>query len=482
MGQNRFSIVRVWKPATYFVAVLAIIFTAEALVMYVLALVLPPIDDMHFEAFMDASMLTVLTAPILWWLLIKPLRQAAKQQSDRYLQLINDARDAIAIVDDEGFLELLNPAAEGLLGFKLHADDRRRFTDYLPEFESILANCRWHDDKQIQQGQLNCPFGRSFAVEYSVSTLRESHGTYHTLIIRDVSERVAAEEQKLRDHRAQVESAHLAGKAEVATSVLHNVGNTLTSISVLTEKLISQAQASRVDGLERVTYLLRENENDLAGFFAENSRAKQLPTYLQSLSTRLREEHSEQFDNMQVLQEHVQHAARIVAAQQAFARSPGIEEETDVAEIIDNAIEIARASLSRHSVRIDKQVAPLPNCFVDRHKLIQIVVNLLTNAKDAVKALPLENRMVRITGQIVEGHRFQITVRDYGEGIDKENMRRIFSQGFTTKSDGHGFGLHFCANAANEMSGRLSVRSDGIGHGAEFILELPLQAELAETS
>ena len=67
----------------------------------------------------------------------------------------------------------------------------------------------------------------------------------------------------------------------------------------------------------------------------------------------------------------------------------------------------------------------------------------------------------------------QIAVIDTGIGISPENLTRIFAHGFTTRKDGHGFGLHSGALAAKELGGKLSVESAGLGQGASFVLDLP---------
>jgi len=75
-----------------------------------------------------------------------------------------------------------------------------------------------------------------------------------------------------------------------------------------------------------------------------------------------------------------------------------------------------------------------------------------------------------------DSSRFFISVCDTGVGIEQENLTRIFSHGFTTKADGHGFGLHTSALAAKAMGGSITAHSEGSGKGATFIIELPLNS------
>ena len=110
---------------------------------------------------------------------------------------------------------------------------------------------------------------------------------------------------------------------------------------------------------------------------------------------------------------------------------------------------------------------------MEKQKVLQILVNLVKNAADALGENSKEPRGITLLTTLEEGNRVKISVRDNGIGISQENLTRIFAHGFTTKKTGHGFGLHTGALAAKEMGGALIAQSDGHGTGATFILELP---------
>lgn len=122
---------------------------------------------------------------------------------------------------------------------------------------------------------------------------------------------------------------------------------------------------------------------------------------------------------------------------------------------------------------VERDFRPAPPVRVDKHKILQILTNLLRNAKHAVEDFGRPAGRIAVTID-ADGERSRIAVTDNGVGIAPENLTRIFRHGFTTKKNGHGFGLHSGANAAKEMSGRLSVHSAGPGTGATFTLELPV--------
>jgi signal transduction histidine kinase len=305
---------------------------------------------------------------------------------------------------------------------------------------------------------------------------------YFTLIVRDITERKRAESLLADANRKLIDTAHMAGKAEVATSVLHNVGNVLTSINVLASTVHEKVAGSRCSGLAKAVGLIREYKDNLAEFLTSDQRGRQLPSYLEKLSDTLASEQRELLGDLVSLNNNVQHANQIVAAQQSHARVQSFAEQTDLSELLESAVTVIMASCQRHSVKVIHDIDQAPGILIDRHKLIQIVVNLLTNAKDAVAELPVADRRIDVRAFPISSQQVQIEVQDSGVGIEKSQLTKIFSQGFTTKKNGHGFGLHYCSLAASELGGSLTVQSDGPGTGSTFTLTLPLRCTAHELS
>ena len=265
----------------------------------------------------------------------------------------------------------------------------------------------------------------------------------------------------------------LAGMAEVATGVLHNVGNVLNSLGVSVSVVRSQLRESRVGDLQRVTSLLLAQGDELMSFLENDERGRVARTYLAQLSEHLATENKSLQTEAAAIAEHVQHICTIVAAQQTHALRGGATEAVDVAELLDSAIALHFATSV--DVAIKREYDAAPPITLDRHKLIQILGNLLTNACDALKGWSGPRELTvgihaRVPDELV------IQVRDSGVGIEPTALKRLFEFGFTTKKHGHGFGLHACAILAKELGGDLGVRSDGPGCGAEFMLRLPFGA------
>jgi signal transduction histidine kinase len=162
--------------------------------------------------------------------------------------------------------------------------------------------------------------------------------------------------------------------------------------------------------------------------------------------------------------------------QQQYARAGGVLERLPVPQLIEEALRLHAGSFERQGILIVREYAEVPPILVDRHNLLQILVNLLSNARHALMESETPDKCLRIRIRLgAGGDQLVIEFIDNGVGIAPEHLARLFSQGFTTKKHGHGFGLHISALAATEMHGRLSCSSPGLGLGATFTLVLPVE-------
>jgi signal transduction histidine kinase len=274
-----------------------------------------------------------------------------------------------------------------------------------------------------------------------------------------------------------VKTSRQAGMAEVATGVLHNVGNVLNSVNVSATLVADKVRKQKTANLAKAITLLNEHLDDASEFLSQDPKGKVLPDYLKDLADHLLSEQQENLAELTSLTRNVEHIKEIVAMQQSYAKVSGAMGSFDLADIIEDAIKINTAGFTRHQVRVVREFTPAPPVFVDRHKVLQILINLLNNAKYALDAATVADKHVTVEVRPKDGNFAQIIVRDNGIGIAPENLIKIFNHGFTTRKEGHGFGLHSGANSAKEMGGELSVHSDGPGTGATFTLELPLAEE-----
>ncbi|KRA27393.1 histidine kinase [Pseudomonas sp. Root569] len=290
-----------------------------------------------------------------------------------------------------------------------------------------------------------------------------------------LEQRVERRTQQLKDAQSELmDSARQAGMAEIATNVLHNVGNVLNSVNISADLVTRTLRNSKARGLGKAMQLLNEHPGDLGTFLTEDAKGKLLPGYLNQLVDAIALEQQGMADELTQLSKSVDHIKDIVSTQQSYAGASSLLEPVDIGALMDDALRMNAGALSRHHVTVVKEYAQVPQILGDKHRLLLIMVNLISNAKYAMTGLSDRPRQMTLTVLPGADDTLKISVKDDGEGIPPENMIRIFTHGFTTRKEGHGFGLHSCALAAVEMNGQLSAHSDGPGRGAVFTLTIPL--------
>ena len=284
-------------------------------------------------------------------------------------------------------------------------------------------------------------------------------------------ERIELERHQLQNELQQ--ASRLAGKAEIATGVLHNVGNVMNSVNVAASVIQTSLREDIEERMEACIQLLAEQEDDLPGFFSSDPRACHLVPFLRNLHSVHREVQNEVKD----LIKKVDHVNQVVAAQQSFAFVGGLNEVAQVNEVVDEAIRITEERLQRHQIHLQTRFETIPEAVVDRQRLIQILVNLINNARNAIEDSAATERQITLATFVDESRAcIAVEVADTGVGIASQDLGKIFQFGFSNRKQkgGHGFGLHHSVNSAAEVNWNLSARSAGRDLGATFRLEIPL--------
>jgi signal transduction histidine kinase/PAS domain-containing protein len=295
-------------------------------------------------------------------------------------------------------------------------------------------------------------------------------------VVLDITPRKIIEGEMAQLNTKLLASARSVGMAEVATDVLHNVGNVLNSVNVSIGLLHEKLRKPRVKKIRDVAIMLQLALEKTNFANIANDKEKLLPGYLMMLAQTLEDEHAMMNKEINDIDTHVQHINDIVSSQQSLAKVAGMMEKVLLPELMELALEISFPQLDKNDVDIKKTFQAVPEIVTDKSKVLQILVNVLQNARDSVLSANPPIKTIIVSVGFGENETVEILVQDNGLGISPENITLIFAFGFTTKSDGHGFGLHMSALAAKELGGGLFATSAGLGEGATFHLSLPISS------
>ena len=404
------------------------------------------------------------------------------------LPLVAKASNRKFILANSRYAELIGKSCEAIIGktdyeiFPKEVADRMTKSD-----DEIFLSGKV---KAIEEARFETPMGPKI-FQVNAVAITDPIGSPCILAVGDdVTARFEAERalaqaldtaetatRELREAQSElVAFARQAGMAEIANNVLHNVGNVLTSVNVSAGLVTSAIRGSKAPGLAKAVELLNEHAADLGAFLTADERGKRLPGYLGKLAAALAAEQNAVIEELGSLTRSIDHIKDIVATQQTYSGAASLVESVRVSDLLNDALRMDSAGLTRHQVEVIRELADLPPLLLDKARVLQILVNLIANARQAMARVT--GREPRLTLQadaadLGEGRCLRIKVKDNGEGIAPENFDKLFVHGFTTRKDGHGFGLHSSALTAKAMGGSLTVSSDGPGSGASFTLELP---------
>ncbi|WP_257448755.1 trifunctional serine/threonine-protein kinase/ATP-binding protein/sensor histidine kinase [Archangium lipolyticum] len=349
---------------------------------------------------------------------------------------------------------------EGLAGV-LYLENRLAAEAFTPARIALLGHL-------ASQAAISIENARLYAeVQRAEAALRHAND--------ELERRVDERTHELKQTQARlVETARAVGMSEIASNVLHNVGNVLTSAVVNLEMMRRAVGSSRVVRVRQVSALLEENRGGLGDFFTKDPRGERLVDYVTALSEELLIEQTNLQESLEAMNRHVDHIRAIVQVQQTYAKTSLLLEECDLAQLIEDTLRIQHAALQRHGIAVSLELSRLPRVKLDKHKVLQILINLVSNARFALDPVPEGHRHMSVRLTAEKGWA-RIQVADNGVGIEQELKGKLFTHGFTTRKDGHGFGLHSSALAAKMLGGHLTLESDGPNQGATATLEIPLE-------
>lgn len=417
-------------------------------------------------------------------------KQLAESES-KFRALFEESADAIAVSNEHRFVDC-NHAMLTLFGCRskeeflaLHPDEIS--PDHQPDGIHSSAKLREiHRDARIGGSHMfewvhRRLDGREFPAEIVITSFPLNGERVFHKVFRDITERRETERALHRAQQQLVEAAHSAGMNEMATGVLHNIGNILNSVNISTEEIgeILKATVPNVQGLVRVNELLQEHKKHLGHYLGQDERGSLIPSYLATLGETLQDEMEAFEEEIHSLVDKVSVMRDVISTQQNYAKSSHYADNVDIKAMVEDALKLHYGTLRQQGVEVFRKYQDEPVGNVPKVKLIHVLTNLIKNAQEAMIDNPRHSKPQTLELHIerLDGNQVEIRVMDNGCGIKNENRDKIFNHGFTTKPQGHGFGLHTCANFMTEMGGSLTASSPGEEQGAIFVLRFPLAVE-----
>lgn len=396
--------------------------------------------------------------------------------AEHWRTIVASSSDGIALLDTEGkivehnqaFMEIMKFKSEHEVALSDESIRGRRFFELQQDSAFIPVSTAFAETKPRARrfsGTIRYR-GKRLEVELSPTISSSSGFLGASLVLQDSTAAEQLDSLKMRAFRD-------AGRSEVATNVLHNVGNVLNSLNVSASAMEGHIRKQRIDGVQKVQLLLAEQIEPLSTALGDE-RSSRLISFLDALSSQLAEEQKAALSEAARLRENIEHIKVIVAAQQSLTGKGIAEELLRVQDLIEAAIQVSGILVLHRNISMVKDFMDIPPTLIDRHRTAQILINLLSNARNAVLESVQTDKQIRVSlRKTREG--IQISVYDNGVGIEPENMAKIFQHGFSTRKSGHGFGLHSCANLSREMAGSLTVTSNGTNMGTTFTLDIPFK-------
>jgi len=415
----------------------------------------------------------------------------ASSASRRHIsKIIQSMPDTLLVLDASANVQATNQATVELLGYEQSEVHGRPISKLCSMRDEPLTPQRVTElfgETSVSDEEIiyHTKSGDRVPISVSGSAMVDDDGvrTGYVMIGTDIRTRKQSELDRATMQAEFAKSSRKAGMAEVATGVLHNIGNVLNSVNVSATVIADELHGEDVSKLARAIALIEEHRADLSEFFTKSEQGKALPSLLTILSGRLAETRERLIDESEQLRRNVDHIKDVVSTQQRLSGSSSMIERISARELIEEAMRMSVGLIPPAGVHVDRAYLKRADfvLMADRHRVLQVLVNLVANAADAMEETGGTLR-VDLEPCPEDDARARIAVSDTGQGISTENITRIFSHGFTTKKEGHGFGLHSAALAAKELDGRLTAESKGLGQGATFNFDLPIAIDRAEAA
>ena len=414
------------------------------------------------------------------------------QHQIQLMQAIFDSiSDGVIVADEHGSLTF-NPSAARIIGGSIDAVPERWTEEY-----SIF-----YPDKVTPIPTEELPLVRALRgeatdeMEMFIRTAAKPEGVYISAsggpirlsgtarggvtVFRDVTERVRAEEA--------LAQAFAQGRLEVMDTILHNIGNAITSVAIgigtLKEELANNPLIERLSALSET---VQEHAEDWGDYVQHDPQGQQVRPFLLALAADFIEQNRELSRTVERVNGQTNHIVDIVRAQRGFASKAMTSKDVNLRQAISSALKIVQDSFASRGIQTHVNCGNAPEEIrIQESQFNQMLVNLLKNAMEAIDELKKSGGLkgpprIEIRAYVRQDF-LVLEVQDSGIGIDQKNLKTIFGAGYTTKREGSGLGLHSAANFVTGSGGKIQPLSDGYGTGTTMRVTLRLNSAIAETS
>ena len=407
--------------------------------------------------------------------LARQMTEDMRESEELTRSVLKNATEAIITVNVDGKIRMFNEAAESMF---LQTADRAAGEN----FHWLLFQLDWEQAlqciKESPSGSMMVKCQRStgevFPCQIALGRVSTEKQFCYIITARDETARIEAEEKMAEINQQLIDASHKSGMSEVVTGVLHNVGNILNSLKVSSGIVADKLRGGHVPRLRKAADILLENQSDLVTFLTESPQGQQFVNYLDQLSDKLLDDRDLVEEEIENVQKNIEHISHVIQSQQQNAGIELLNREENIAALMDDACQIVSGRNVDFKIQIVRGYQECPRIRSDRHKILQILINLIKNAQDAVGEIDERPRVIRLSVQAPNKGFVQLIVKDNGIGMTRAQLKKVLTFGFTTKPEGHGFGLHSCLNAAVNLGGEIAVESPGPGLGSKFTLTLPV--------
>ena len=415
--------------------------------------------------------------------------------------VLDSAVDGIITIDENGIIESFNPAAETIFGYTsqqvigknvnllVPKPHKKRHNDYIRRYLNTGKAEIIGIGREVEGERKN---GELFPLELGISEINIEQKRLFTGIARDVSERKQAEEELLRyrenleqrvEERTQelkdaqqklVEQAFYSGRAQLAAMMLHNIGNAVTPFSSQVDVLRSSLPEHVIDYLEKSYDELLAHIDHLNVYVQDDPRGQKVFAYIGELITFLKQFKTNFHISLEKINASLNYVSDILSLQQNYELSKRENLQlTNVNDLIETALKIQLNNLEAGGVSVSKDLdVDLPELLIDRNRFIQVLINVIKNACEAIDAVEETDAQKRINIKTSSNQDYiSIEISDTGIGIAPDQIQELFELGISKKGS-TGLGLYFSKMFMEKSNGRLAIDSPGIGQGTTLKLIL----------